>query len=375
MHKIILSAPLKGAKYTRCEVHRTGSGYQAALYTATQVFHENFDAGGLDAFTARYLGGVFTHYTAWDGEFRHSKRVTKKGKLLHSRTRDDTAAQPTPEKNHILREGMDIPFLVHLGVFTKEGKIAAAMRDKFIQINRFVELVADETRHLQPGSQLNLVDFGCGKSYLTFLLYHYFEKMRGLQVRMAGMDSNAELVQKCNDTAAQCGFAHLEFVTGSIDAFDAAPVAGWGAPGSFNMAVCLHACDTATDFALHKAILWNADLICAVPCCQHEVRNQMRAGNKNALALFSRHGIIEERVAALVTDAVRAAILESRGYRVSAIELTDAENTAKNIMLRGAKTDRGTEHSHAALREAKVLIEALGVEPALWRLVVNAAAT
>lgn len=369
MHKIILTVPVKSAPYTRAEILRTPEGYQASLFTDKQVFHENFAREELDAYTARLLGAVFTHYTAWDGQFRHARRVTKKGKILQTRTPDTTPPAPPKQKNRIFREGMDIPALTDMGVFTKERKVAVAMRGKFAQINRFVELVADETHSLPPSAQLNIIDFGCGKSYLTFLLYHYFTEMRGLRVTMAGMDNDEKLVSQCNETARKYNYSELRFIVGDIGKLDNPPLENWGAPHTFNIIVSLHACDTATDHALYNAVRWGADLICAVPCCQHEAREQMRSREKDSpLALISRYGIIQERVAALATDAIRAALLESRGYRVSVIELTDPENTAKNLMLRAVKVTPRPAHEKNAKHAVQQMMVAFGFVPALWKL-------
>ncbi|MCL2202565.1 MAG: SAM-dependent methyltransferase [Defluviitaleaceae bacterium] len=371
MHKIMLSGPVKGAEYIRGEIIKNGEGFQAALYTQKQVFHKNLAADALQDFMESLLGAAFTHYTAWDGQYRHAARLSKKGKWLTSRTADTTPPKAEKAKNHIFRERMAIPALVDMGVFTKELKVASPMRDKFVQINRFLELVSDETKGLPPQTALNIIDFGCGKSYLTFLMYHYFVEMRGLRVRICGLDTDAKLVGQCNEAAKKYGYTGLTFAEGDIGQQKKPPPESWGQENTFNLVVSLHACDTATDHALFNALQWNADVICAVPCCQHELRGQLqKPSDKSPLALFSRYGIIQERVASLATDALRAAMLESAGYKVQIIELTDRENTAKNLMIRARKTGQASasQREKAAMQEAEQLMAAFGFTPTLWRL-------
>ncbi|MCL2187675.1 MAG: SAM-dependent methyltransferase [Defluviitaleaceae bacterium] len=366
-HKITVSGAVKGAKYTRGEILRTPTGYQAALYTAKQVFHENISPSALHGYVENLLSSTFTHCNAWDGTFRYAVRVTKKGKILTSRTADTTPPKEDKEKNHLIREGMNIPILTDIGVFTQENKIVNAKRDKFIQINRFLELIADETRSLAPSALLNIIDIGCGKSYLTFLVYHYFTQIRGMSVNMLGIDTNEELINKCTLSAKKYNYTTLTFMTGDVKDQKNPPLESWGKENACNIIISLHACDTATDHALYNAVQWNADLIYAVPCCQHELRSQMQGGD---LPLFSRYGIIQERTAALATDAIRAALLESVGYKVQIIELTDRENTAKNLMLRANKVQRTNNiaHEKAVHREVEQMCTAFGFKPALLGL-------
>lgn len=371
MYKIVLSAPVKDAAYTRAEILLDGDYYGVALYTATQVFHRRVQVGALDALVDELLGAVFSQYNGWDGAYQYAKRVTKKGKVLTTRTRNSAAPKETQGKNYIFREGMHLPVLVDAGIFTQEGRVAANMRDKFVQINRFVELLADEAKELPADTVVNIIDFGCGKSYLSFLVYHYFTQLRGFAVQLCGLDTDAKLVAQSNALAQKHGYLGMRFAEGDIGGQDAPPLAGWGRTGTFNLVISLHACNTATDYSLAKAVAWGAQLICAVPCCQHELREQMRQGNgAAAVALFSRYGIVQERVAALATDAIRAALLEAAGYQVQLIELTDRENTAKNILLRAKKTNRrdNGQHAHLLREEAQQLMETLGVSPTLQQL-------
>jgi len=361
--KIILSAP-KGEKFTRIEILRNEKKYQASMYTRKQVFHSNHDFAGIKDFIGEHFGTDFSNYNAWDGEYEYSARVTKKGKILSSRKKSDArqknfvAETFNRQKNHIIREGDELPILVDIGVFTKDFKVAAPMRDKFHQINRFLELLSDETNTLTK--TINIIDFGCGKSYLTFLVYHFFAKIRGIPVKICGMDLDGEIVRKCAAAAKKYGYA-IEFLQGDIGTLTAPPLENWGAPDTFNIVISLHACDTATDHALFNAIKWRADLIFAAPCCQHELRAQM---NPRSLKIFSKYGIIKERIASLATDAIRANLLEICGYKAQIIEFAAPEHTAKNLLIR-ARRSESNRRDEDALREVREILREFSFEPTL----------
>jgi SAM-dependent methyltransferase len=250
-----------------------------------------------------------------------------------------------------------------MGVFTKELKVAAQMWDKFQQIDRFLELLADETDKLKPETVLNIIDFGCGKSYLTFLIYDYFSRKKSFRTNIHGLDSNTEIVKKCTDAAKKYGYDSLTFSEGDIASQTAPTLANWGAANTFNIVVSLHACDTATDYALFNAIRWNADLICAVPCCQHELRSQM---NPQTLKIFAEYGIIKERIASLATDAIRAKLLEIHGYKAQIIEFTALEHTAKNLLIRARKTTQKKSSD-----ELQNILQEFSFEPMLQKLLSN----
>jgi SAM-dependent methyltransferase len=374
MYKIILSKPVKGVEYTRVEIVKNGEKYQASAYTARQVFHSNFDFAGMEGYVGGLLGASFLHFAAWDGEYEYSARVTKKGKVLTSRRK--TGVQPSRgsfsaggfnrEKRHIIREGEDLPVLVDIGVFTKEGKVAAQMQDKFRQINRFLELLADETGDLKPGTQVNIIDFGCGKSYLTFVTYYYFSTMRGLAAKICGLDLNEDVIKTCTLSAEKYAYHGLTFKQGDIGGLDAPPVEGWGEAGSFNIVISLHACDTATDYALFNAVKWGADLICAVPCCQHELREQMQP---KKLSLLAEYGLIKERIASLITDTIRTKLLEIHGYKSQIIEFTGMEHTPKNLFIRAKKVQKNSQKNNAKiLSEIAEITHEFGVFPMLEKL-------
>jgi len=233
------------------------------------------------------------------------------------------------DKRYVLPEGEPVPFLISLGVMTPEGKIFKAKYDKFRQINRFLEMVADVAPELPKDKPLHIVDFGCGKSYLTFALYHYLAIKLELPVRIFGLDLKKDVIEACAKLAYELGWQDLTFAVGDISAFRERK--------SVDMVVTLHACDTATDAALLKGIEWGASVILSVPCCQHELFRQI---SQPVLQPLLKHGILKERFAALATDAIRANLLELAGYRAQLLEFIDLEHTPKNLLIRAVK-DRG----------------------------------
>nr|MDE6762215.1 SAM-dependent methyltransferase [Oscillospiraceae bacterium] len=262
-------------------------------------------------------------------------------------------------KNYIISEDKPFPALVDMGVFTKEGKVAKPMYGKFRQINRFAEIIDDALRErgFDGGKTLKVIDFGCGKSYLTFVLYHYFTEIRGIETAMLGLDLKADVIANCNAAAERYGYKNLRFEVGDIS--------GTSEQGKVDMVVTLHACDTATDYALHNAVMRGADMIFSVPCCQHELNGQMKS---EKLSLLTRYGIIKERAAALFTDAIRANLLEYCGYKTQLLEFVDFEHTPKNILIRAVKRSGVPKNREKYLNEVKALTEEFSFEPTLWRL-------
>jgi hypothetical protein len=252
-------------------------------------------------------------------------------------------------KRRLLEEGKPVPFLAELGVMTTDGKVRAQRYDKFRQVNRFLELVDD----VLPRRPLRIVDFGSGKSYLTFALYHLLAVERGIDVEVVGLDLKKDVIERCRALARRLGYERLRFEVGDIALFDGAPA---------DVVVSLHACDTATDAALDRAVRWGAEVILAVPCCQHELYDQVRSA---PLSPLLSHGILRERFAALATDAARAQLLEAVGYDAQVIEFVDLEHTAKNLLIRAVR--RGNTGDAAALGRYRAFKEQLGIDPALER--------
>ena len=319
--------------------------YQVERFRDNKAFHENLEGEAL----LRLVEADF------DGRYRQALLVTEQESAQYSLKangsykRHGGAAVPRPqaaegnnrEKQYLLPEGEPVPALVDLGVFTQDNKIVRAKYDKYRQINRFLELI-DQAFRDDPRQELTILDFGCGKSYLTFILYYYFAVKQGRKVRIIGYDLKADVVEHCNAVAEKYGYEGLRFVRADVsrDTLYGERV---------DMVVTLHACDTATDYALRYAIGKGADYIFSVPCCQHEINLQMKKGGE--LDLFLRHGIVRERMAALLTDEIRTLVLEDMGYKVDVIEFVDLDNSPKNLMLRARRTGRRSEKGRAQARE------------------------
>jgi len=230
------------------------------------------------------------------------------------------------KKNYILEEGNPIPFLVELGVMSKDGKVIAKKYDKYRQLNRFLEMIEDLLPSLDQNKKLQIIDFGCGKSYLTFALYHYLHIMKGIDLEIIGLDLKKDVVDHCQAIAKKLKYEQLNFLVEDINRFQTEK--------SVDMMVTLHACDTATDAALEKAVLWNTKVILSVPCCQHELLPQVEMEVLNPLL---KHGILKERFSSLITDAARVQILEIMGYQAQVLEFIDMEHTPKNLLIRAIK--------------------------------------
>mgnify|MGYP003369546093 FL=1 len=260
------------------------------------------------------------------------------------------------EKEYIIKEGMDVPALVDLGVFTKDGKVVKSKYDKYKQINKFIELIDHEIRK-NDYKELTILDFGCGKSYLTFVLYYYFVEIKKINVKMIGLDLKEDVIKKCNEIAKRYNYENLHFELGDIN--------GYKYNNKVDMVITLHACDTATDYALYNAIKWNTKMIFSVPCCQHELNAQM---NSEDLSILTNYGIIQERVAALMTDAIRANLLESVGYKTQLLEFIDIAHSPKNILVRAVKSNISKEKREKALKEVDNLVKEFNFDQTLYRL-------
>lgn len=362
--KITVSKPPKGCDFRRVVLAKKSIGYQAERYTEKQVFHENLpDAPSAENYCETLLSQGWGQLNARGESFEFSLLVSKKGTVTLGRKRfcgdvPQTELSHNRAKSYIIPEDKPFPALVDMGVFTKEGRVAKPMYGKFRQINRFVEIVNDAVREKDFGGRpVKIVDFGCGKSYLTFVLYHYFTEIAGLDADMLGLDLKADVIEKCNAAAKRYGYKNLRFEVGDIGAADFSE--------SADIVVTLHACDTATDYALYNAVKRGAEMIFSVPCCQHELNGQMKS---DRLSLLTRYGIVKERVAALCTDAVRANLLEYCGYRTQLLEFIDFEHTPKNILIRAVKRSGTPKSREKYLAEAERLMEEFSFEPTLYRL-------
>ena len=305
--------------------------FQVSRYTDKQVFHENMTAE--DALET--LSGWILH------DFRQAQirmqdemvtvLVSKKGKATIKSKKaaciETQNLEHNRKKQYIIEEGMAVPFMIDLGVMTESGKIIRTRYDKYRQINRFLEFIEDILPELPTDRTVHIIDFGCGKSYLTFAMYYYLKVLKHYDIRITGLDLKQKVIEDCQALADQYGYDGLQFLCGDI--------ADYNGTDEVDMVVTLHACDTATDYALYKAVKWHASVILSVPCCQHELNRKMQC---ETLSGAFQYGLIKERTAALMTDAMRGQLLEMKGYKTQLLEFIDMEHTPKNILIRGVKS-------------------------------------
>ena len=317
--------------------------YQASATEGQKVLHKNYGRTELIEYVEKELAENFRQFQAQGAETDGVVLVSKKGKMTikqkHHEQKEKVQIQAHNRvKQYILKEGVPVPFLIDLGVMNEQGKIIHARYDKFRQINRFLEFIEDILPRLSRDREITILDFGCGKSYLTFAMYYYLRELEGFDVNIIGLDLKEDVIRHCSELARSYGYDKLHFYQGDI--------AGYEGVSSVDMVVTLHACDTATDFALAKAVEWGAQVILSVPCCQHELNDQIQ--NK-LLSPVLKYGLLKERMSALLTDGIRAELLESKGYSTQILEFIDMEHTPKNLLIRAVKT--GRSRSGEALKE------------------------
>ncbi|MFD1954159.1 class I SAM-dependent methyltransferase [Paenibacillus thailandensis] len=310
---------------------KDGFYYQFEAHHPNKVYHENVPAGRAAERIAELLDSQYRQALFKTAEADVQVLLSKKGKAAVLRKPPTGKApagglQHNRQKNRIIREGEAAPFLVELGIMTPEGKVHAQKQDKYRQINRFLEMVTDVLPHLPADRELTIVDFGCGKSYLTFALYHLLAVEQRRDIRIIGLDLKEDVILFCRKLADKLGYDRLRFLVGDIAEYEELRQA--------DMVVTLHACDTATDAAIAKAVNWGASVIMTVPCCQHELFRQVRS---DALSPILSQGLLKERFAALATDAARGTMLEALGYKVQMLEFVDPEHTPKNLLIRAVR--------------------------------------
>ena len=343
--------------------------FQETAYRGTQAFHENFTAEQLTdrictALQEQFRQGEFSAKT-----LQATALVSKKGKLTlkvknsgKSPRTEGAAASEEEElqalahnrtKHYILEEGKPVDFLVGLGVQTPDGRVTRARFDKFRQINRYLEFIEDVIDELPKDRTIRIIDFGCGKSYLTFAMYYYLHELQHRDIQVTGLDLKTDVIRHCNELAEKLGYDRLKFERGDISTYEGTDVA--------DMVVTLHACDLATDYALDKAVKWGARVILAVPCCQHELNRQI---HNEVLAPVFSYGVLKERIAALMTDGLRAQMLEQAGYDTQILEFIDMEHTPKNLLIRAVHTGKKKENKE----QLRACLDAFGLHPTLERL-------
>ena len=337
--------------------------FQAEEFKEKQAFHRNMDADGTRAYITDALAGLFRQAEVKSRLGSGMVLIGKKGTMTvkYKRSMEKTAAvsqvrEHNRKKRYLLEEGTPVEWLVDLGIMTGEGQIVRSRYDKFRQINRFLEFIEDILPKLSRERENVIIDFGCGKSYLTFAMYYYLHEKKGYPIRIIGLDLKKDVIERCNRLAGQYGFEKLAFYHGDIASYEGV--------SQVDMVVTLHACDTATDYAIEKAVKWNASVILSVPCCQHEWNQQIE---NELLAPVLQYGLIKERMAALYTDAIRAEILEHQGYRTQILEFIDMEHTPKNLLIRAVRDGRKKDNR----TEIEAILGFLHTEPALYRLLMK----
>ena len=373
LERILFSNPVDRERIARSRLRplliKGSLVFQAEEQVGRQAFHRNMSKEETVSYITELLDGSFRQAEIVSGRGTGLILVSRKGKVTvkvkqkaHSGGAGDQPARiqsasglmsHNRQKSYILKEGSPVPFLVDLGVMTKEGRIVNSRYDKYRQINRFLEFIEDILPNLNQEEETTIIDFGCGKSYLTFAMYHYLKVLKEYPVRIIGLDLKQDVINHCSRLAMQYGYEGLDFYHGDIASYEGVdPV---------DMVVTLHACDTATDFALKKAVDWGAKVILSVPCCQHELAKQISCDIQKPVL---QYGLIKERMAALYTDAIRAQVLERCGYRTQILEFIDMEHTPKNILIRGIRQGRKAANEG----QLKELLGFLGITPAAVRL-------
>ena len=333
--------------------------FQCQETVGTKEFHKNMTKDDVITQIRDWMNGTFKQMQLESDTCTASVLVSKKGTMtIKKKPHMKGTGKPVNlahnrKKRYILEEGIPVPFLQDLGVMTKEGKIVRTRYDKFRQINRFLEFIEDILPKLDKTRENVIIDFGCGKSYLTFAMYYYLHEMKGYPIRIIGLDLKKDVISHCGRLAEHYGYDKLQFYHGDIASYEGVD--------HVDMVVTLHACDTATDYALEKAVRWGAKVILSVPCCQHELNKQIK---NDLLEPVLHYGLIKERMAALYTDALRAELLEQQGYRTQILEFIDMEHTPKNILLR-AVYDGKPKHNEKEIRE---ILDFLQVRPTLYEL-------
>lgn len=334
--------------------------YQVSEFVGRKVLHSNHGAADVKKKIIDYMTEDFKqaqiNMTDAAATILSSKSKTltcKYKKAGQLKVQRDLSHNRT--KKYIIQEGKPVAFMIDLGVMGQDGKIIRTRYDKFRQINRFLEYIEDILPKLDKEIELTIIDFGCGKSYLTFAMYYYLKELKGYNIRIIGLDLKADVIEHCNELRTRYGYDKLDFYVGDI--------ATYKDVDKVDMVVTLHACDTATDYALAKAVKWGAEVILSVPCCQHEANRTIKS---DILSPVMDYGILKERMAAIVTDAARAKLLTANGYDTQILEFIDMEHTPKNLLIRAVKSSK---EDISAREKTKDMLEALNLELTIDKLI------
>lgn len=369
LKQIVVSNPVRPERIQKVKIRpvrlKGALVFQAEELVGTQAFHKNLPLQELGGYLGERLEQDFKQAEVISELGNAMVLVSRKGTMT-VKVKRNTGASPemkiqpvslmqqhNRQKRYVLEEGIPVPFLVDLGVMTADGTIVRTRYDKFRQINRFLEFIEDILPRLDKNRETTIIDFGCGKSYLTFAMYYYLHVLKEYPIRVIGLDLKRDVIARCSQLAERYGYQNLKFYHGDI--------ADYEGVAQVDMVVTLHACDTATDYALAKAVRWGARVILSVPCCQHELNKQI---SNEMLKPVLRYGLIKERMAALYTDALRAELLESCGYRTQILEFIDMEHTPKNILIRAVYEGKPKKN----LENIRRITEFLGADLTLRRL-------
>ncbi len=363
--KIVISNPRnKDNKYKKIIIKpilvKENIVFQFEKFTITQAFHSNLNQDEAKDNIINLLTNDFKQADIFSNGYDYSIKISKKNKILINRKKNDlekiVVKKQNKEKSYLLKEGLFIEPLYDLNIINQDGKINKAMYDKFKQINRYLEMIEDSIK--DNYKSLNIIDFGCGKSYLTFVLYYYLVHIKKIDVHMIGLDLKEDVINNCNKIADKYGYKNLKFEVGNID--------GYNATFDVDMVISLHACDTASDHAIYNAIKWNSKMIFSVPCCQHEINGQIKS---DRLPLLTKYGLLKERFSSILTDEMRANLIKAQGYKVQILEFIDLSHSPKNILIRAIKNEKIKDSEiNSAKKEVEDIINEYNLDFTLYNL-------
>ena len=356
-----ISNPRNNSKYIKGYIRpveiKGNSMMQIELFTETQSFAHNYNYDEFSEIINTIMLDSFFQLNIITNEYNYSFKYTKKNHLLSNKIKNKEIktllnVSHNKQKKYILNDGNIIPPLVDLGVMTQDGKIVPSYYDKYRQINRFLEIIDDTIKAFKE-QELNIIDFGCGKSYLTFIVYYYLVNIKNIKTNIVGLDLKADVIKKCNEIAKNYGYNSLNFEIGDISLYKP--------HFRVDLIITLHACDVATDYAMYHAIKLHSKYLLSVPCCQHEINNQI----KKSSSFLASYGIVKERMSALLTDTIRAKLLEYSGYNVDILEFVDFDASPKNLLVRAKYTGNSNAK---ALDEVKQILDEFIIDQTLYKL-------
>lgn len=356
-----ISNPRNNSKYIKGYIRpveiKENSMMQIELFTKTQSFAHNYNYDEFSEIINTIMLDSFFQLNIITNEYNYSFKYTKKNHLLSNKIKNKEIktllnVSHNKQKKYILNDGNIIPPLVDLGVMTQDGKIVPSYYDKYRQINRFLEIIDDTIKDFKE-QELNIIDFGCGKSYLTFIVYYYLVNIKKIKTNIIGLDLKADVIKKCNEIAKNYGYNSLNFEIGDISLYKP--------HFRVDLIITLHACDVATDYAMYHDIKLHSKYLLSVPCCQHEINNQI----KKSSSFLASYGIVKERMSALLTDTIRAKLLEYSGYNVDILEFVDFDASPKNLLVRAKYTGNSNAK---ALDEVNQILDEFKIVQTLYKL-------